>query len=1169
MFELISTCAKRLACVGFVFMLALSSRSSAQNTTVPGEIVVGIRNETVAGIARPVIATAGSVIGQNDRLGLLHIKLRAGVSSQSAINYLLKQEGILFAHPVHIMRAVATPNDPKYATNQYGPQIIKANLAWDVYNPQSQRIIAIVDTGVTYTHPDLTNILLRDNTNTVIGWNVQNLTANANDDHGHGTHCAGIAAGEINNGIGIAGIAGWNPAIGNSTTFVKVMPVKVLDASGSGTDINVADGITWAVDHGANIISMSLGSTGTSAALDTAVQYAWNHGCVVVAAAGNNASNQLFYPAALNNVVSVASTDNADTLSYFSNYGSWVKVAAPGSSIYSTYPPSGYTTLSGTSMAAPHVAGVAALIWAHAPQLNNAQISAILQSSTDSYTPYSGHTIATGAGRINAYKAIVATGGGTSAPAPPTNLVAVPGNTQVSLSWTSSVLALSYNVKRATVSGGPYTTIATGVTATSYNDSGLTNGTTYYYVVTAVDSAGESNPSNQSFATPTPPQPNAVRINSGGTAYSGTIGSFIADTYFTSGTTVNRGNIAIAGTNDPTLYRTLRYGTTFGYSIPLVNGTYTLNLHFAETGGSSSGQRKFNVSVNGNLWLSNLDVYAQAGGASKALIKSVQVGITNGQLDLSFNTAITNVNAFVNAIEVIPQSTPPSAPTNLAGTPGDATVSLTWTGSAGATSYSVKRGVATGGPYTTLATGVTTTNYTDSNGLVNGQTFYYVVTASNSSGESGNSNQAAVTPITIPSAPTNLAASGGDGLVSLSWNAASLASSYNVKRSTSAGGSYTTIATGVTATSYSDNTVTNGTQYFYVVTAVNSAGESGNSNEASATPLGPPAPPTNLSATGGNAQVGLSWTASALATSYTVKRSTVTGGPYTTIVSNLTTISYTDTSVTNGTTYYYVVTGSNSVGESGNSNQASATPLGPPAAPGNLAATAGNAQVSLSWNASATATSYAVKRATVSGGPYTTVVSNLTTTNYTDTGLVNGTTYFYVVTASNSVGESGNSNQAPATPTNVTNSAVRVNSGGPAYAGTAGAFLADTYFTGGTTINRGTIAISNTSDPTLYRTLRYAVNFSYSVQAANGNYTLNLHFAETGGYSTNQRKFNVSVNGSSWLTNFDVFAQAGGASKALIKSIPVTVTNGKVDISFAGINNLNAFVNAVELVPTP
>jgi hypothetical protein len=172
-------------------------------------------------------------------------------------------------------------------------------------------------------------------------------------------------------------------------------------------------------------------------------------------------------------------------------------------------------------------------------------------------------------------------------------------------------------------------------------------------------------------------------------------------------------------------------------------------------------------------------------------------------------------------------------------------------------------------------------------------------------------------------------------------------------------------------------------------------------------------------ATPANAQVSLTWAASATATSYNVKRSTTTGGPYTKI-SSPTATNFTDTNLANGTTYFYVVSAVNATGESANSVQASATPVAPtqsPAAPTGLIAAGGNAQVSLSWTASSGATSYPLKRSTTTGGPYT-QISAPATTSFTDTGLTNGTTYFYVVSALNAVGESANSAQASARPAN-------------------------------------------------------------------------------------------------------------------------------------------------------
>jgi fibronectin type 3 domain-containing protein len=291
-------------------------------------------------------------------------------------------------------------------------------------------------------------------------------------------------------------------------------------------------------------------------------------------------------------------------------------------------------------------------------------------------------------------------------------------------------------------------------------------------------------------------------------------------------------------------------------------------------------------------------------------------------------------------------------------------------------------------------------------------------TAGSSPSNGGGSNSGAAT---VPAVPTGLMANAGNAQVSLSWTSVTGATSYHVKRATTTGGPYTQVSA-PTTTAFADTGLSNGTTYFYVASAVNSAGESANSSEVSAKPTAPaqaPAVPTGLTATAASAQVSLTWSASATATSYNVKRSTTTGGPYTTI-SSPTAANLTDTGLTNGTAYFYVVSAVNSTGESANSAQASATPAAPtqaPAAPAGLIATGGNAQVALTWTASSGATSYHVKRATTTGRPYTQVAAP-TAANFTDTGLTNGTTYFYVVSALNSIGESANSAQASATPAN-------------------------------------------------------------------------------------------------------------------------------------------------------
>ena len=213
----------------------------------------------------------------------------------------------------------------------------------------------------------------------------------SDDGNGHGTHCAGITGALTNNSIGIAGVA----------PQTSIYAVRVLDNQGSGTLDAVAQGIREAADSGAKVISLSLGAPNGGTALQQAVQYAWNKGSVIVAAAGNAGNTKANYPAYYSEVIAVASTDQSDKKSSFSTYGSWVDVAAPGSNIYSTYKGSTYQLLSGTSMATPHVAGVAALLANQG--YSNTQIRQIIESTSDKI---SGTGTYWKNGRVNAYKAV-------------------------------------------------------------------------------------------------------------------------------------------------------------------------------------------------------------------------------------------------------------------------------------------------------------------------------------------------------------------------------------------------------------------------------------------------------------------------------------------------------------------------------------------------------------------------------------------------------------------------------------------------------------------------------------------------------------------------------------------------------------------------------------------
>lgn len=258
------------------------------------------------------------------------------------------------------VQAYYQPNDPRYSEQWYLPSI-SAPAAWDVTVGSSDVTIAVIDTGVDYTHPDLAS-------KCVAGYNFVGHNSNPMDDHGHGTHVAGIAAAIGNNGTGVVGVD-WS---------ARIMPIKVLNSQGSGYDSDVASGIRYAADHGAKVINMSLGSSEYSYTLEEAVNYAFNKGVTIVAAAGND-GGAVGYPAACPHVIAVGALDSSDRLASFSNRGSDLDLTAPGVNILSTVP-GGYQKMSGTSMASPVVTGCASLVLASYPDYGPSQVESALEA---------------------------------------------------------------------------------------------------------------------------------------------------------------------------------------------------------------------------------------------------------------------------------------------------------------------------------------------------------------------------------------------------------------------------------------------------------------------------------------------------------------------------------------------------------------------------------------------------------------------------------------------------------------------------------------------------------------------------------------------------------------------------------------------------------------------
>lgn len=284
-----------------------------------------------------------------------------------------REPAVDYAEPDHKYAALFTPNDTSFASKQWDMTKINCQQAWDVTKGLATVKVAVLDTGIDTGHSDLASKV-------VLGKNFSSTSTSFQDGHGHGTHCAGTVAAITNNAKGVAGV-GFNTSL---------MVGKVLSNSGSGSTSWITSGINWAYQNGAKVISMSLGGGGNSTSMSNACTAAMNAGCVVVAAAGNSNTSTMSYPGAYTNVIGVGATTSTDARASYSNWGSWVDVAAPGSSIYSTYPRSGttdrYATMSGTSMACPHVAGLAALVWASSYGTTSAAVRSRIESTGDTIT---------------------------------------------------------------------------------------------------------------------------------------------------------------------------------------------------------------------------------------------------------------------------------------------------------------------------------------------------------------------------------------------------------------------------------------------------------------------------------------------------------------------------------------------------------------------------------------------------------------------------------------------------------------------------------------------------------------------------------------------------------------------------------------------------------------
>jgi fibronectin type 3 domain-containing protein len=575
---------------------------------------------------------------------------------------------------------------------------------------------------------------------------------------------------------------------------------------------------------------------------------------------------------------------------------------------------------------------------------------------------------------------VIPSGSVLTAPTTPTGLAATVGNGTVTLTWNAGGGATSYTVSRGSASTGPFTAIGTVTSPapTTLTDTGLTNGTTYYYVVSGTNSKGTSPNSAPVAATPMVPptfsssataSPNPVTQNASTTITAtvqctanslsnGTVEIIALDP---------SGNVALNQSFTAQSFTTSQSHTYTASLTPTLAGTYTLEVGvFSATGqqwilNTSAGTITVNSALSFTSSATPNPTSIAASGSSTVTVQvkdTGTVGLTNGIVQLLIIDPSGN--------EIVQQNW-----TSENFTAG-ATLTLTYTFTPSTLSPPEK----TNGTYT-FEIGVFNSTWS---------TDYY-----------WNSNAGTITIAagTAPAAPTGLTATAGNASVALSWTASSGATSYNVYRGTTAGGESTTpLATGITTTTYTDSTAVNGTKYYYKVAAVNAGGTSALSTEVSATPEpAAPAAPTGLTATAGNASVALNWTASGGATSYNVYRGTTAGGESTTpLATGITTTTYTDSTAVNGTTYYYKVAAVNAGGTSALSTEVSATPQSTTTTPATPTVTVDPASSTIgSGNSLSVKVTVAGSGATptgsvtLSGGGYTSTAQTLVSGSYTFT----------------------------------------------------------------------------------------------------------------------------------------------------------------------------------------
>ncbi len=598
---------------------------------VPGRILVQPKDAAPEGALQAVFAghgarQAGAIHQINVRI--LHVpEARLGRVLES-----LKHNPLIeFAEPDYLFEPAAVPNDTYYSLEWHLPKIA-APAAWDITSGSSSVIIAILDSGVDGTHPDLTSQM-------VAGWNFYDGNSDTTDVFGHGTLVAGAAAAAENNLVGVASVAGG----------CKIMPIRVSDTNGYASSSSIAQGLTWAADRGIRVANLSFANVTKMSSINTAAQYFQSKGGVVVAAAGNDG---MFDSTPDNpNFLMVSATDANDTLATFSSTGNNVDLAAPGVSILTTVMGGSYAWAGGTSLSAPIVAGVAALVLSVNPSLTGPQIQDVLKTSADDLGP-AGWDPSYGWGRVNAYKAVLAATGGILPPTdttPPTVAILAPVSGAVVSNLVTINVSGTDNVGITRVecylNGTGVGTNSVAPATFTWDTTGYANGS-YTLQARAYDAAGNMGASAmdtvtvQNAASDTTPPTVQITAPTTGSSVAGAVSVNVNGTDNVGVTKIEWYlDGALAGSS-ATASASFPWNTT-----SLANGSHTLQATAYDAAGNSSASASVTVTVQNavaDTTPPTVQITSPASGTTVAS-KTTKVYVT-----ASDNVSVTRVDLLVD-----------------------------------------------------------------------------------------------------------------------------------------------------------------------------------------------------------------------------------------------------------------------------------------------------------------------------------------------------------------------------------------------------------------------------------------------------------------------------------------------------------------------------------------